>query len=70
MNDRLHHARVLECELVADVFAETERLAGLVAAQERAQLRQAIKTYHEERMRAAAAIAKELLLRPFTTADW
>lgn len=70
MNDRLHHARVLECELVADVFAETERLAGLVAAQERAQLRPAIKTYHEERMRAAAAISKELLLRPFTTADW
>lgn len=70
MNDRLHHARVLECELVADVFAETERLAGLVAAQERAQLRPAIKAYHEERMRAAAAISKELLLRPFTTADW
>ena len=70
MNDRLHHARVLECELVADVFAETERIAALVAAQERAPLRQAIKAYHEERMRAAAAISKELLLRPFTTADW
>lgn len=70
MNDRLHHARVLECEIVADVFAETERIAALVAAQERAQLRQAIKTYHEQRMRAAAAISKELLLRPFTTADW
>jgi DNA-binding GntR family transcriptional regulator len=70
MNDRLHHARVLECELVADVFAEAARIAELVAAQERVPLRQAIKTYHEQRMRAAAAISKELLLRPFTTADW
>lgn len=70
MNDRLHHARVLECELVADVFGELGRIEELVAAQERVQLRQAIKTYHDERMRAAAAIAKELLLRPFTTADW
>lgn len=70
MNDRLHHARVLECELVADVFGEVGRIEELVAARERAPLRQAIKTYHDERMRAAAAIAKELLLRPFTTADW
>jgi DNA-binding GntR family transcriptional regulator len=70
MNDRLHHARVLECEIVAAVFVEVGRLVELVAAQERAPLRQAIKAYHDERMRAAAAVAKELLLRPFTTADW
>jgi DNA-binding GntR family transcriptional regulator len=70
MNDRLHHARVLECELVADVFVEVARLAELVAAQERTPLRQALKAYHEERYRAVSAISKELLLRPFTTADW
>jgi DNA-binding GntR family transcriptional regulator len=70
MNDRLHHARVLECELVPDVFVEATRIAELVAAHERAQLRQALVAYHDERLKLAAAIAKELLLRPFTTADW
>ncbi len=70
MNDRLHHARVLECELVADVFVEMARLGELVAAHDRAQLRQALKDYHDRRLQLAAAISKELLLRPFTTADW
>jgi DNA-binding GntR family transcriptional regulator len=70
MNDRLHHARVLECELVADVFVEMGRLIELVAAHDRAQLRLALKAYHDQRLLLAAAISKELLLRPFTTADW
>jgi DNA-binding GntR family transcriptional regulator len=70
MNDRLHHARVLECEIVANVFVEVGQLTALVAANEAAQLRQALKAYHEERLRQVAPISKELLLRPFTTADW
>jgi DNA-binding GntR family transcriptional regulator len=70
MNDRLHHARVLECEIVTNVFVEVARLTELVAAQERTQLREALKAYHDERLRLVAAISKELLLRPFTTADW
>jgi hypothetical protein len=70
MNDRLHHARVLECEIVTDVFVEMARIGELVAAHDRAQVRQALKTYHEQRLRVVAAISKELLLRPFTTADW
>ena len=70
MNDRLHHARVLECEIVPNVFVEAARIAALAAGNERAQLREALKTYHEERLRLVAAISKELLLRPFTTADW
>jgi hypothetical protein len=70
MNDRLHHARVLECELVPNVFAEVGRIVTLTAQHERAQLRQALNAYHEERVRLVAAISKELLLRPFTTADW
>lgn len=70
MNDRLHHARVLECEIVGDVFVEVARISELVASQQRVQLRQALKTYHEERLKVVAAISKELLLRPFTTADW
>lgn len=70
MNDRLHHARVLECEIVGNVFVEVARIAELVAAHERTGLRQALKAYHDERLRAAAAISRELLLRPFTTADW
>jgi DNA-binding GntR family transcriptional regulator len=70
MNDRLHHARVLECEIVANVFVEVGRLAALSVANEPEQLRQALKAYHDERLRNVAAISKELLLRPFTTADW
>jgi DNA-binding GntR family transcriptional regulator len=70
MNDRLHHARVLECEIVPNVFVEMARITALAAGNERAQLREALKTYHEERLRLVAAISKELLLRPFTTADW
>jgi DNA-binding GntR family transcriptional regulator len=70
MNDRLHHARVLESEIVADAFVEVGRIAALAAAHDCAQLRQALKAYHEERLRQVAAISKELLLRPFTTADW
>ena len=32
MNDRLHHARVLESEIVADAFVEVGRIAALAAA--------------------------------------
>jgi len=70
MNDRLHHARVLECEIVPDVFVETTKLAELIAADQRDPLRQALRAYHDERLRLVPAISKELLLRPFTTADW
>ena len=70
MNDRLHHARVLECEIVPDVFVEAARIAELVAAHDRVQLRPAIEVYHNQRLAHVAAISKELLLRPFTTADW
>jgi DNA-binding GntR family transcriptional regulator len=70
MNDRLHHARILECEIVPNVFVEMGRLTALAASNDRAQLREALKAYHAERLRLVAAISKELLLRPFTTADW
>ena len=70
MNDRLHHARVLECEIVPNVFVEMGRVTALVAGNDRAQLREALKAYHDERVRLVSAISKELLLRPFTTADW
>jgi DNA-binding GntR family transcriptional regulator len=70
MNDRLHHARVLECEIVPNVFVEMGRVATLAAGNDRVQLREALTAYHEQRLRLVAAISKELLLRPFTTADW
>ncbi len=70
MNDRLHHARVLECEIVPNVFVEMGRMTALAAGNDRAQLREALKAYHDERLRLVSAISKELLLRPFTTADW
>lgn len=70
MNDRLHHARVLECEIVPNVFVEMGRMTALAAGNDRAQLREALKAYHDERVRLVSAISKELLLRPFTTADW
>ena len=70
MNDRLHHARVLECEIVENAFVDVAKIAELAAARERGQLRQALEAYHDERLRVVVAISKELLLRPFTTADW
>jgi len=70
MNDSLHHARVLECEIVPDVFVELARIAELIAAHDRVQLRPALETYHNQRLGLVASISKELLLRPFTTADW
>lgn len=70
MNDRLHHARVLECEIVPDAFVEVARIAELIATHERAQLREALAAYHDQRVRLVATICKELLLRPFTTANW
>jgi len=70
MNDRLHHARVLECEIIPNVFVEMGRMTALAAVNDRAHLREALKAYHVERLRLASAISKELLLRPFTTADW
>ena len=70
MNDRLHHARVLESEIVPDVFVELARIAELIAAHDRVQLRPALETYHNQRLGLVASISKELLLRPFTTADW
>lgn len=70
MNDRLHHARVMECEIIANVREELATLSELFASQKHQQLRQALKTYHEQRLTAITAIAKELLLRPFTTAEW
>jgi DNA-binding GntR family transcriptional regulator len=70
MNDRLHHARVLECEIVANAFVEIATVAELAAAHKHEQLRQALRAYHQERLRLVLPISKELLLRPFTTADW
>jgi len=70
MNDRLHHARVMECEIIANVREELATLSELCASQKHQQLRQALKTYQEQRLTAITAIAKELLLRPFTTAEW
>jgi DNA-binding GntR family transcriptional regulator len=70
MNDRLHHARVLESEIVPNAFVEMARIAELIAAHDREQLRAGLEAYHLERLKLVAAISKELLLRPFTTADW
>jgi DNA-binding GntR family transcriptional regulator len=70
MNDRLHHARVMECEIIPNVREEVVNLSELFASQKYQQLRQALKTYQEQRLAAVTPIARELLLRPFTTAEW
>jgi DNA-binding GntR family transcriptional regulator len=70
MNDRLHHARVMECEIIGNVREELANLSELFAGQKHQLLRQALKTYQERRLTAITPIAKELLLRPFTTAEW
>lgn len=69
MNDRLHHARLVEYELVDGSHDEWATLSALYAAGRSAELRAALKAYHERRWQLVSPICKELLLRSFLSAE-
>lgn len=59
-NDRLHRARRIELELVADFAAETEEMRRLGDAGPAATLRQTVVGYHRRRLRLVPAIVRRL----------
>lgn len=65
MNDRLHHPRLVESEVIDDLAQELAKLANLYAEGKRNELKIAVKTYHERRWRLVSSICKELLVRSF-----
>lgn len=68
INDRLHHARLVEQDLIRDTQGEWAQLAALEAAGKRDELRAALRAYHKRRERQVSAICRELLLRAFSSA--
>jgi DNA-binding GntR family transcriptional regulator len=64
-NDRLHHARMIEGEIISDAVEELSRLRQLYSENNRDQLLAALTAYHLRRRELVSAICKELLFRPF-----
>src|SRR5687768_981677 len=64
-NDRLHHARMIEGEIIDDAVEELSRLRQLYGENNRDQLLAALSAYHVRRREMVSAICKELLFRPF-----
>lgn len=65
MNDRLHHPRLIEHELIDATRTELADLYALYIDGTNEELQQAIQSYHQKRLRHTAVICKELLFRPF-----
>jgi DNA-binding GntR family transcriptional regulator len=64
-NDRLHHARMIEGEIIEDAVEELSRLRQLYSENNRDQLLTALSDYHMRRRELVSSICKELLFRPF-----
>ncbi len=64
-NDRLHHARMIEGEIIEDAVEELSRLRQLYSENSRDQLLAALSAYHLRRREMVSSICKELLFRPF-----
>lgn len=64
-NDRLHHARMIESEIIADAFEELSLLRQLYVESNKEQLQPALQVYHQRRRELVSSICKELLFRPF-----
>ena len=64
-NDRLHHARMIEGEIIEDAVDELARLRQLYSENDKEQLQLALRTYHQKRRELVSSICKELLFRPF-----
>lgn len=65
MNDRLHHPRLIEQEFIESTREELAELYALYIDGTTDELRQALRAYHQKRLRHTALICKELLFRPF-----
>lgn len=65
VNDRLHRPRIAEFAVIGDALQEASVIADLFATGEYGRLRQAIRHYHDARLRMVPAICKELLSMSF-----
>lgn len=65
MNDRLHHARLIEHEFIDGTREELAELYAVYIDGTNDELRLALQNYHQKRLRHTALICKELLFRPF-----
>ncbi len=66
-NDRLHHARMIEGEIIEEAPAEWQQLFEAYRGDDREQLKQRLLAYHQRRRERVSVICKELLFRPFLT---
>ena len=66
INDRLHHARMVEQEVIVDAREELMHIYDLHHANLQRQTLHAIVSYHEKRLQLLSLICKELLFRPFS----
>jgi len=64
-NDRLHHARMIEGEIIENAVEELSQLRHLYSENNRDQLLAALSAYHLRRRELVSSICKELLFRPF-----
>lgn len=64
-NDRLHHARMIEGEIIEDAVEELSQLRQLYGDNDKEQLQLALRKYHQRRRDLVSSICKELLFRPF-----
>ncbi len=67
INDRLHHARMVEQDVIADAREELLHLYDLHHANLHRQTLRAVVSYHERRLQLLPLICKELLFRPFSS---
>jgi hypothetical protein len=66
-NDRLHQARLIECDLIENVKEDLVRLEFLYASARLEELAAALRAYHAVRLQWLPSICKELLFRPFAS---
>ncbi len=69
INDRLYQTRLMECKIIADVFEEVSSMRGLYESGEYEEVRQAIRFYHDKRVRLTGEICKELHFMPFSSKE-
>jgi DNA-binding GntR family transcriptional regulator len=66
-NDRLHQARLIECDVIGRGEEELMELEALYASGRLGELAAALRSYHAVRLQWLPSICKELLFRPFAS---
>lgn len=70
ISDRLHHPRLVECEIIGDTREVLLTMCGLYIAENHRDLRLLLRSYHEARLRLITPVCKELLFRSFLSEEY